>query len=73
MYFIITALWVTVIGVGWWDEKRIVPIAIAILGILAQIGIWVFGIGFFGIAALGILVLIGMFSSHEIFLNIGVK
>jgi hypothetical protein len=73
MYYILTALWIIVIGVGWWDEKRVIPIVIASLGIIIQIGYWFFGFGFFGIAALGVLVLIGMFSSHEIFLNIDVK
>ncbi|NLT72490.1 MAG: hypothetical protein GXX91_17595 [Verrucomicrobiaceae bacterium] len=73
MYYLLTALWLIVIGVGWWDEKQVIPIVIASLGIIVQIGFWFFSFGFFGIAALGVLVLIGMFSSHEIFLNIEVK
>ena len=58
------------VGVGWWDEKRVTPIVIAGIGLLVQIGYWFFGFGFFGIAALGVLILVGMFSSYEIFLNI---
>jgi hypothetical protein len=73
MYYTLTALWIIVIGVGWWDEKRVIPIVLACLGLIIQIGFWFFGFGYFGIAALGVLVLIGMFSSPEIFLDGEVK
>ena len=73
MCYSLTALWIIVIGVGWWDEKRVIPIVPACLGLIIQIGFWFFCFGYFGIAALGVLVLIGMFSSPEIFLDGEVK
>jgi len=42
---------------------------IGVLGVLAQIGIWGFGLGYWGIAVLAILTLIGMFSAPDIFLG----
>ncbi len=45
------------------------PITIGILGLIAQIGIWVFGIGLLGVVALGILTVTCMFSVPDIFLS----
>lgn len=71
MYFFITALWLVVVGVNWWDEKRAASITIGSLGLIVQAGIWLFGFGYFGIAALGLLCLVGMFFSAEVFLHAG--
>lgn len=69
MYFLVTAAWIVVTVVSYNEGNRKVPAAIASLGLLAQIGFWAFGIGFWGIAALALLTIIGMFSVPEIFLR----
>jgi peptidoglycan biosynthesis protein MviN/MurJ (putative lipid II flippase) len=69
MYYVISAVWVVVTIVSYIQGNRKLPIAIAVLGLLAQIGIWMIGIGYLGVAVLALLTLIGMFSVPEIFLR----
>jgi hypothetical protein len=53
--------------VSYIQGNRKLPITIGVLGLVAQVGIWVIGIGFWGIAALALFTVIGMFSVPEIF------
>jgi hypothetical protein len=53
--------------VSYIQGNRKLPITIGILGLVAQVGIWVIGIGFWGITALALFTVIGMFSVPEIF------
>ena len=69
MYFIVTAAWIVVTAVSWIQLNRKMPITIGVLGLLAHAGIWIFGIGYWGIAALAILTVIGMTSVPEIFMG----
>lgn len=69
MYYIVSAAWIIVTVVSYIQGNRKVPIAIGVLGLLAQIGIWVIGIGYWGVAALALFTVIGMFSVPEIFLR----
>ena len=69
MYYMISAAWIIVTVVSYIQGNRKLPIAIGVLGFLAQIGIWVIGIGYWGVAALAFLTVIGMFSVPEIFLR----
>lgn len=45
------------------------PIIIGILGTIVQAGIWYFGFGYFGVAGLGLLTVICMWSVPDIFLR----
>ena len=67
MYYLVSAAWIVVTAVSWIQGNRKMPITIGILGTLAQLGIWVLGIGFLGVAALAILTVICMFSVPAIF------
>lgn len=67
MYILVSAAWIVVTAVSWFQGNRKMPITIGILGTLAQIGIWVLGIGFFGVIALAILTVVCMSSVPEIF------
>jgi hypothetical protein len=67
MYYLVSAAWIVVTVVSWIQGNRRMPIIIGTLGILAQIGIWVIGIGFWGVAALALITVICMFSFPEIF------
>ncbi len=67
MYYLVTSAWIVVTAVCWIQGGREMPIAIGILGLFAQIGIWIFGIGYLGVATLGLLTVICMFSAPEIF------
>ncbi len=69
MYYLITSVWIVVTIVSWVQGNRKVPIAIAGLGVLTQLAIWTIGIGFWGIAILAVLTLVGMFSVPEIFMS----
>ena len=67
MYFFVTAAWLTVTIVSFYQGNRKIPIIMGSLGLAAQLGIWTAGIGFIGVIALVILTIIGMFSAPEIF------
>ena len=67
MYYLVTAAWIVVTVVSYTQGNRKIPITIGVLGLLAQAGIWMIGIGYFGIAALALLTVIGIFSVPEIF------
>lgn len=69
LYIIVSAAWVVVTVVSWIQGNRRIPIVIASVGLLAQIGIWVLGLGFLGVATLAILTVICMLSVPEIFLS----
>ena len=69
MYYLVSAAWVIVTVVSYIQGNRKLPIIIGVLGVLAQLGIWVVGFGYWGIAALALLTVIGMFSVPEIFLR----
>jgi hypothetical protein len=67
LYIIVTSAWIVAVIVSWIYENRKMPVAIGILGTIAQIGIWFFGFGFLGVAALALLTVICMFSVSEVF------
>jgi hypothetical protein len=67
MYYLVSAAWLVVTVVSYIQGNRKLPITIGILGLVAQVGIWVIGIGFWGIAALALFTVIGMLSVPEIF------
>jgi peptidoglycan biosynthesis protein MviN/MurJ (putative lipid II flippase) len=67
MYYLVSAAWLVVTVVSYIQGNRKLPITIGILGLVAQVGIWVIGIGFWGGAALALFTVIGMFSVTEIF------
>jgi len=69
MYYLVSAAWIVVTVVSWNEGNRKLPIAIGVLGVLVQIGVWFVGIGFWGVVALAVLTLIGMFSVPDIFLR----
>lgn len=69
MYYLVSAAWIIVTVVSYIQGNRKIPIAIGLLGFLAQVGIWTMGIGYWGIAALALFTVIGMFSVPEIFLR----
>jgi peptidoglycan biosynthesis protein MviN/MurJ (putative lipid II flippase) len=71
MYYLVSAAWVVVTVVSYIQGNRKLPITIGVLGLLSQIGIWVVGIGYWGVAALALLTVIGMFSVPEIFFRNG--
>ena len=67
MYYLVSAAWIVVTAVSWIDGNRKLPVAIGVLGFLAQVGIWFFGIGYLAVAALALLTVIGIFSAPDIF------
>jgi hypothetical protein len=67
MYFIISAAWITVTIISWLQDNRKLPIAIGVLGLLTQVGIWVGGVGYWGITVLAVLTVVGMFSAPDVF------
>ncbi len=67
MYFFVTAAWLVTCSISWHYGNRGIPILVFLFGIAAQIGIWLVGIGFTGIAAIAILTVICMFTVPEIF------
>jgi peptidoglycan biosynthesis protein MviN/MurJ (putative lipid II flippase) len=69
MYYLVSAAWLVVTVVSYIQGNRKLPITIGILGLVAQVGIWVIGIVFWGVAALALFTVIGMFSVPEIFLR----
>ncbi|MBB5351675.1 type IV secretory pathway VirB2 component (pilin) [Haloferula luteola] len=62
-----SAIWVVVTVVSYLQGNRKVPMAIGVLGCLAQVGIWAFGIGYWGVAVLALCAVIGMFTAPDIF------
>jgi|GEM_PF-1487187 len=69
MYYLVSAAWIVVTVVSYIQGNRKLPTAIGVLGLLAQVGIWTIGIGYWGIAALALFTVIGMFSVPDIFLR----
>ncbi|MFT6573458.1 MAG: hypothetical protein ACJA16_001642 [Akkermansiaceae bacterium] len=69
MYYLVSAAWVVVTIVSYIQGNRKMPVAIGVLGLLTQIGIWTIGLGYWGVAALALFTVIGMFSVPEIFLR----
>lgn len=69
IYYLLTAAWIVTTVVSWLYENRRVPIWTAVLGIVAQIAIWGFHIGLLGVAVLGVLTIVAMFSVPEVFLG----
>jgi len=69
MYYLVSSAWVVVTIVNWIQGNRKLPVAIGLIGLLAQVGIWMFHAGYWGIAALAIVTVIGMFAVPEIFLR----
>ena len=70
MYYFLTMTWLGVVIVGWHHaQQRRLPIILGILGCLGQVGFWFLGWGFFAVAFLGVLSLIGMVSVPDVFLR----
>lgn len=69
IYYLLTAAWIVTTVVSWLYNNRKVPILTGVLGIATQVAIWGFDIGFVGIAVLGVLTIIAMFSVPEVFLG----
>ncbi len=69
LYLLATALWLVVTVVNWINENRGVTAIIGTLGLLIQVGMWGFGIGLWGFAGLGVLIVIGMLAVPDVFLG----
>ena len=66
-YYFVTATWLVVTIVSYVQGNRKFPMVLAVLGVLLQLGIWMLGIGYFGMIGLAILAIAGMFFAPEIF------
>lgn len=69
IYYFLTAAWIVTTVISWNNDNRKVPILTGVLGVVTQVAIWQFQIGFWGVAVLGVLTLIAMFSVPEVFLG----
>lgn len=67
MYYGITSLWAIAIALSLYSGRRVLPIAVGLLGGLVHAGIWVWHLGYWGIAGLGVLTAICMLSAPEFF------
>jgi hypothetical protein len=72
IYYLISAAWIVTTVISWIYENRKVPMITGVLGLITQVAIWSYGLGFIGIAILGVLAIIAMFSVPEVFFGGGI-